>query len=84
MFTWFFLADTPASAWYLKPEEKELLILRLERQTGYTKSAQEFSKEDMILGLKDWKIWIFGIGQFGSITMLYGYSVFLPSIIKSK
>ena len=32
---------------------------------------------------KDWRVWTFCFAQFGSDTMLYGYSTFLPTIIRS-
>jgi len=70
---WFWLADNPETAYYLTPEEKQLVVVRKERQSGYSKSADEFSKADVIKGLKDWKIWMFCLGQFGGDTMLYGY-----------
>lgn len=78
----FWLANDAESAHYLTPEEKKLMIVRKERQTGYSKSADEFSKADVIKGLKDWKIWVFCLGQFGVDTMLYGVSTFLPTIIR--
>lgn len=78
----FWLANDPESAHYLTAEEKQLMIVRKERQSGYSKSADEFSRADVIKGLKDWKIWVFCFGQFGVDTMLYGYSTFLPTIIK--
>lgn len=58
------------------------MIVRRQRQVGHTASSEEFHKEDFYLAIKDWKIWMFALGQFGSIAMLYGYSVFLPTIIK--
>lgn len=58
------------------------MIIRKERQSGYSKSADEFIKADVLKGLKDWKIWMFCLGQFGVDTMLYGYSTFLPTIIR--
>lgn len=79
---WWWLADDPEHAHYLTAEEKQLMIVRKERQSGYSKSADEFQKEDVVLGLKDWKIWMFCLGQFGVDTMLYGYSTFLPTIIR--
>lgn len=81
--TWFILADDPAHAYYLTPAEKALMIVRQDRQAGQTASAQRFHKQDVIYGLTDWKIYAFCIGQFGADTMLYGYSTFLPTIIKS-
>lgn len=80
--TWFLLANDPEHAYYLTDEEKKLVVVRRNRQFGQTKSAQEFHKQDVYLGLKDWKIWAFAAGQFGADTMLYGYSTFLPSIIR--
>ncbi|KAK3076483.1 hypothetical protein LTS18_012881, partial [Coniosporium uncinatum] len=42
----------------------------------------EFHWYDVRRGLLDWKIWVFCFGQFGVDTMLYGYSTFLPTIIR--
>lgn len=81
--SWFILANDPESAYYLSDNEKQLMIIRRERQFGQTKSAQEFHKQDVYLALKDWKVYAFCAGQFGSDTMLYGYSTFLPTIIKN-
>ena len=37
----------------------------------------------VIAGLSDWKIWGFSMAQIGVTVMLYGYSTFLPSIIRA-
>ncbi|KAL8668544.1 MAG: hypothetical protein Q9168_006826 [Polycauliona sp. 1 TL-2023] len=80
--TWFLLADNPETAFYLSSEEKQLVKIRRDRQLGYTASAQEFHKADVYAALKDWKVYAFCAGQFGTDTVLYGYSTFLPTIIK--
>ena len=80
--TWFVLANDPEHAYYLTHEEKQLVIMRRNRQFGQTMSAQDFHKKDFLLGLRDWKTWAFCVGQFGVDTILYGYSTFLPTIIK--
>ena len=80
--TWWWLADEPESAYYLTREEKALMVVRKERQIGYSKSGDHFHKEDMMLAFKDWKVWIICVGQFGADAVLYGYSTFLPTIIK--
>lgn len=79
---WWLLADDPETAGYLTAEEKALMVVRRERQIGSTKAAEEMHKDDVVKGLKDWKIWMFCFGQFGADTVLYGYSTFLPTIIK--
>jgi MFS family permease len=80
--TWFVLADEPESAFYLNHEERKLMHVRRVRQTGYTDSAQQFHWYDVRAGLLDWKMWAFCFAQFGGDTMLYGFSTFLPTIIK--
>lgn len=79
---WFALADTPETAKYLNQEEKTLLVARISRQVGATKSSGEQHWKDVREGLLDWKVWVFCFGQFGVDVMLYGYSTFLPTIIK--
>ncbi|MCJ1301982.1 hypothetical protein MMC08_004783 [Hypocenomyce scalaris] len=81
--SWFLLADDPQTAYYLNPAEKALMNARRARQLGQTVSAQEMHKQDVLLGLRDWKIYAFCAAQFGGDTMLYGYSTFLPTIIAS-
>ncbi|KAF2813790.1 MFS general substrate transporter [Mytilinidion resinicola] len=80
--TWWILPDSPETAYFLTPAEKELMKLRFLRQKGYTTSAAKFHWKDVKAGLKDWKIWAFCFAQFGADTMLYGFSTFLPTIIK--
>lgn len=75
---WILLADEPQTAWFLKAEERTMLVARLQRQTGY---HQELDRADAINAFKDWKVWLFAAGQFGVNSMLYSYSVFLPSIV---
>ncbi|KAJ5249146.1 hypothetical protein N7468_000597 [Penicillium chermesinum] len=82
IFTWIFLADDPDTAYYLNAEERELVVRCRSREVGHTQSAQKFHWADVKEGALDWKVWTFCIAQFGGDTMLYGYSTFLPSIIK--
>lgn len=76
------MADTPQTAFYLTPEERTLIDLRMRQQVGHTESSEQMHKEDVYAGLKDWKIWLFCLGQFGGDIILYGYSTFLPTIIR--
>ncbi|KAI4261786.1 MAG: hypothetical protein L6R42_003018, partial [Xanthoria sp. 1 TBL-2021] len=80
--TWFLLADSPETAFYLSSEEKHLVNVRRDRQLGQTSSAQNFHRADVYAAFKDWKVYAFCAGQFGTDTVLYGYSTFLPTIIK--
>ncbi len=81
--SFFILADDPAHAYYLTPRDKALMTARQARQVGHTPSAQNFHRRDVRHALTDWKVYAFCLGQFGADTMLYGYSTFLPTIIKT-
>jgi MFS family permease len=61
VFWW--LADDPETAYYLTPAEKELGIVRKQRQVGYSISADEMHKEDVMKALKDWRVYVFCVGQ---------------------
>ncbi len=78
----FLLPDEPDTAYFLSPAERSAMALRRASEYGTTDSAHEFSRTDMFKAMRDWKVWLFCIGQFGNDTMLYGYSTFLPTIIK--
>jgi len=79
----FWLGNDPQSAHYLTVEERALAVRRIQSQTGHTKSSSQMHKEDVKAAFRDWKIWAFAIGQFGVNNILYGYSTFLPTIIRS-
>jgi len=80
--TWWILPNEPETAYFLNAEERAFAAARLKRQTGYTKSAAEFHWNDVKKCFKDWKVWTFCFAQFGADVMLYGFSTFLPTIIR--
>ncbi|OTB01996.1 hypothetical protein M426DRAFT_63118 [Hypoxylon sp. CI-4A] len=80
--SFFLLPNDIDHAYFLTPEEKKFATSRHLRHYGVTKSALLFSKNDMLAAFKDWKVWMFCLGQFGVDTLLYGYSTFLPTIIR--
>jgi MFS family permease len=80
--TFWILPDSPETAYFLNAEEKVFAAARLKRQTGYTISAAEFHWDDVRKCFKDWRVWTLCVAQFGSDTMLYGFSTFLPTIIR--
>jgi MFS family permease len=80
--TLWILPDNPATTYFFTPKEKRLAAARLTRQTGYTAKAAEFHWDDVKKCVKDWKVWAFCFAQFGADVMLYGFSTFLPTIIR--
>lgn len=77
----FILPNSPETAKFLTAEERESLVLLREAEVGQTKSGQLMHKEDVMAGVKDWTIWALSIAQFCSHSVLYSFSVFLPTII---
>jgi|SRR5690242_3808543 len=72
----FLMPNDPESAYFLNEDEKKLMVVRHGRAYGNTTSAQQFSKQDMMKAIKDWKVWMFCASQFGADTMLYGMFVY--------
>ncbi|CUS10395.1 unnamed protein product, partial [Tuber aestivum] len=81
--TYWSLADNPETASYLSEEEKRFMVIRRSRDASQTASAQELHWRDVRSCFTDWKSWAFASAQFGIDTMLYGFSTFLPTIIKA-
>lgn len=68
--TWWLLADSPETAYYLTPEERALMVVRKRREHGHTESADFLHKKDVYKGLLDWRIYMFCMGQFGADNMV--------------
>lgn len=77
----FVLPNSPETAKFLSPEEREsLMIVRL-NEAGQTAKGQLMNKKDAMDALKDWKTWAISAAQYCLNSMLYSFSVFLPTII---
>ncbi|KAL8715427.1 MAG: hypothetical protein Q9220_000761 [cf. Caloplaca sp. 1 TL-2023] len=85
IFGWFFLADSPDSAWYLAPSQRKTLILRGTRdeREASASSARTLHRSDVLAAVKDWKVWAFCLLNFPGDIQLFSYSIFLPTIIKA-
>jgi sugar phosphate permease len=78
----FLLPNDVATAYFLTPEERQTMVDIRSREVGQTASAQRFHWADVKEGAMDPQLWLFSIAQFGEDVMLYGFSTFLPTIIK--
>ncbi|CAG8960421.1 hypothetical protein HYFRA_00008139 [Hymenoscyphus fraxineus] len=79
---YFVFPNSPDVAKFLSAEERAFLVEAKMREVGQTTSGQEFHWKDVKEGVRDWQIWLLGFCQFCNDLMLYGFSTFLPSIIK--
>lgn len=78
---WFGLPNDPSNAYFLNAEEKEMMQVRAAQRKAYM-GSEEFSWEEVKIALVDPKVYFSGCIQFCQDILLYGFSTFLPSIIK--
>lgn len=79
---YFGLPDNIEEAWFLNDEDKELIKKRHEISREFH-GNQKFSWTEVRRAFQDPKLWLYCISQFGSDIILYGFSTFLPAIIKT-
>lgn len=79
----FALPNDIESAYFLTSSERKLLLQIRFREVGQTADGQKFHWADVKDGAKDWTLWAFSVAQFGEDVMLYGFSTFLPTIIRA-
>lgn len=78
---WFGLPNNPAEAYFLTNEEKWMMKVRNEQRRKYM-GSEKFSWEEMRIALGDPKLFFSGVIQFCQDILLYGFSTFLPTILK--
>ncbi|KAI1850276.1 hypothetical protein JX265_002175 [Neoarthrinium moseri] len=81
--TYFILPESLEKAHFLTEEERQQLTIIRHEEIGQTKEAEKFHWADVKEGVKDWQVWIFAFSGFTNDIMFYGFSTFLPTIIKS-
>ncbi|KAH8163148.1 hypothetical protein CIB48_g5100 [Xylaria polymorpha] len=80
------LPNNVATAWFLKPEERECAIRRLHKGVGSGGREQEdterFSWSEVRRGVLSLQTWLTASAYFGILSGLYSFGLFLPTIIK--
>lgn len=79
---WFGLPNNPEEAYFLTEEERWMMRVRNEQRRKYM-GSEEFSWEEMRIAVTDPKLLFSAIVQFCQDILLYGFSTFLPTILKS-
>jgi len=71
-----FLPDRPAKAPWLNAAEKDAVAAALARENRHTHS-------DFLPMLRDARVWLLAIPDFGIVLGLYGLNLWLPQIVKA-
>lgn len=76
------LPNSIETAKFLTQEERDMMVHLRDSHVGSTKNAQKLHWVDVKAGLTDWKTYLFSVAQFAINSMIYSFSVFLPTIIR--
>ncbi|BFZ63714.1 hypothetical protein YB2330_004846 [Saitoella coloradoensis] len=79
---YFTLPDDPKLAWFLNEEERALVRTRQEITARY-RGSEEFDWAETRKAARDPKVWLSALIQFCADISLYGFSTFLPAIIRA-
>lgn len=79
---WFGLPTNPAEAWFLSPEQKAMMVIR-QKQTVQYLGGDESKRVEFWIALRDPKLYLSAAIQFCQDILLYGFSTFLPAILKA-
>lgn len=78
----FLLPDNFQKAWWLKEDEKAMMVVRQEQVRVYQGESDTFDKGEVKLAFKDPKVWLSAFCQFCADTCSFGFGTFLPVIIR--
>ena len=77
---YFVFPSNPTEAWFLTPEEKEIMRQRY-RDDPHWGNEDEFSWKEVCKVFVDPKWYIFAVYQFSIDISLYGLTTFMPAIV---
>lgn len=81
VWVFFGLPDDPKVAKFLDEDDREVMRVREFQRQQYM-GSDKFDKKEFVAALKEPKVWMSCTIQFCVDVVLYGYSTFLPSILK--
>ena len=78
--TFFYLTDGPAHAHWLTADERTWLVERLAAERRVRERERSYSvMESLVNG----RVWMLSFVYFGAVACNYGFSFFLPTIVKN-
>jgi hypothetical protein len=71
------------TAYFLNAEDRIIMRRRAELTESYNGGQGHYTRKDFMLAVTDVKTWLHGCIQLAVMTVVYGFGVFLPIIIKT-
>jgi len=78
--TWFLLTDKPEDAKWLRPEQRQWLQSRLDRERARRVSVRDYGLREAMASPR---VWLLTLVYFGQNVSNYGLLIFLPQIVKA-
>ncbi|KAF9075372.1 MFS general substrate transporter [Rhodocollybia butyracea] len=75
------LADFPATASFLTPEERAFVVWKKKFDNSSVGEAEEFKLSYVLSAFTDWQVWMHLLVYMSIVCPLYGITLFLPTII---
>lgn len=76
------IPNSPESAYFLNAEEKEYARQRIQHESSKFQDAGDgFQWSDLWDAIASPNVWLSGVVQLGANTYLFGFSLFLPTIL---
>lgn len=79
---YFIIPRNYTSAFFLSEDEKAIMRRRAEEAKAYSGGNGHYTKTDLRLAVTDVKTWLHAGAQVMCLTVMYGFSVFLPIILR--
>lgn len=79
---YFAIPSSYTTAYFLNEDDRAVMRRRAELTEAYSGGKGHYSMKEFMMAVKDVKTWLHGIVQVMSLTVLYGFSVFLPIILR--
>lgn len=79
--SYYFIASYPSTAKFLTDKERACVQARLESNSDASR-VEGFTFKNVLIAVRDPKVWLYGLGFHTLSLPLYTLSLFLPTIIK--
>lgn len=79
---YFAIPSSYTTAYFLNEDDRAVMRRRAELTEAYSGGKGHYNMKEFMMAIKDVKTWLHGIVQVMSLTVLYGFSVFLPIILR--
>ncbi|KAI1394297.1 MFS general substrate transporter [Hypoxylon trugodes] len=78
----YLIPSSYTTAYFLNEDDRAIMRKRAEMTEAYSGGKGHYTRTEFMMAIKDIKTWIHTVIQVMCLTILYGFSVFLPIILR--